>query len=332
MMSSWRQLELHPRIISALGRADVKSVRDVLCMSGPDLQRLTSLSASDVQQLLTSASLACRRQGPLPALVLHQREGHTLESGFRLSTGCPLLDRLLRGGLPVGGVTELAGESGVGKTQLALQLCLSVQYPIQHGGLNSGAVFVCTEDTFPSRRLQQLITEQSCLRSDVPSHVTSSLHFSDHVYVEHAADLVGGPVSLSPCTPITCLSPVTHCYCLSLGISSLMSDTSRAPLACSGSGPVCGCGLGGVSIQVTDIFSSSEEYLGPSYSTVCPALGLAWANQVMVRLMMRRLHMTVTKGDQDSSLRRLEVVFAPHLARTGQDAAVWKEGVQGVET
>lgn len=71
-------------------------------------------------------------------MQLQRGECPRLESGLRLSTGCPVLDQLLRGGLPVGGVTELSGESGAGKTQLALQLCLSVQYPVVHGGLNAG--------------------------------------------------------------------------------------------------------------------------------------------------------------------------------------------------
>lgn len=61
-----------------------------------------------------------------------------------------------------------------------------------------------------------------------------------------------------------------------------------------------------------------------------PALGLAWANQVTVRLMMRRLQVTVSRGDQHSALRRLEVVFAPHLAPDGRRAGVWREGVRGV--
>lgn len=52
-------------------------------------------------------------------------------------------------------------------------------------------MYVCTEDVFPSRRLQQLIREQSRLRGHVPPSLLSSLHFSDHVYVEHAGDLVG---------------------------------------------------------------------------------------------------------------------------------------------
>lgn len=66
-------------------------------------------------------------------------------------------------------------------------------------------------------------------------------------------------------------------------------------------------------------------------SSVSPALGLAWANQVTVRLMIRRLQKTVACGDQRSALRRLEVVFAPHLACDGWDAGVWREGVRGLQ-
>nr|XP_020481644.1 DNA repair protein XRCC3-like isoform X1 [Labrus bergylta]XP_020514613.1 DNA repair protein XRCC3-like isoform X1 [Labrus bergylta] len=176
------QLELNPRIRAAVRRAKLRSVRDVLSC-GQDLHTL-GLSRSDVQQLLRAAANACRRHRPITALLLHDDP-----SSLRLSVGCAVLDELLRGGLPVGGVTELSGESGAGKTQLALQLCLSVQYPVQQGGLDSGAVFICTEDSFPSRRLQQLIREQSSLRSDVPESLINSIEFSNNVYIEHAADL-----------------------------------------------------------------------------------------------------------------------------------------------
>lgn len=81
---------------------------------------------------------------------------------------------------------------------------------------------------------------------------------------------------------------------------------------------------------MTDVFNSSDDSLGPLTSSVSPALGLAWANQVMVRLMIRRLQAAVARGDQRSALRRLEVVFAPHLARDGRDVAVWREGVRGI--
>jgi len=53
-------------------------------------------------------------------------------------------------------------------------------------------MYICTEDPFPIRRLKQLQAEQACLRTDVPPDVVSSIPFSDNIYVEHAADLVGG--------------------------------------------------------------------------------------------------------------------------------------------
>ncbi|XP_077366451.1 DNA repair protein XRCC3 isoform X2 [Festucalex cinctus] len=334
-MSLWRQLDLHPRIISAVDKAGIRSVRAVLCMSGPDLQRLTSLSAADVRRLLTAAALLCRPRRPLPVLAAG-------ESELRLSLGCPVLDGLLRGGLPVGGITELAGESGAGKTQLALQLCLSVQYPLCHGGLDSGAVFVCTEDVFPSKRLQQMIREQSRLRADVPPHVGAGLRFGDRIYVEHAADLT----SLQSClrrrvglllarrlVRFVAIDSVASLFRSEFGLADWLERSKQLLSLSSTLHHLCRQFDSAVLCvnQVTDIFSGSQEYTGPPSSRVSPALGLAWANQVMVRLMMRRLAGTASRGEQDSALRRLEVVFAPHLARAGRDAAVWREGVRGLE-
>lgn len=75
---------------------------------------------------------------PPAALQLYRQEEEFPEQHQRLSLGCPVLDGLLRGGLPLDGITELAGHSSTGKTQLALQLCLAVQLPRQHGGLGTG--------------------------------------------------------------------------------------------------------------------------------------------------------------------------------------------------
>ena len=44
----------------------------------------------------------------------------------------------LSGGLLSQVVTEISGESATGKTQICLQLCLTVQLPAGLGGLNSG--------------------------------------------------------------------------------------------------------------------------------------------------------------------------------------------------
>ncbi|KAG7509169.1 DNA repair protein XRCC3 [Solea senegalensis] len=240
-------LELEPRITAAVRRARFSSVSEVFGVSVLDLQRFTGLSRADVQQLTAAAAASCRRRPPVPALLLHRGECGGLASGLRLAVGCPVLDELLRGGLPVGGVTELSGESGAGKTQLALQLCLSVQFPTQHGGLNSGAVYICTEDTFPMRRLRQLITEQPCLRTDVPPSLISSLRFTDHIYIEHAADLV----CCHRCPLVvthTCVHASLNRLSLS-GLSECVSVSPCPPAVGSRSGPTRGRRLGGGSVQ-----------------------------------------------------------------------------------
>ena len=59
-----------------------------------------------------------------------------------LTRGCA---SILRGGLPSGSLTELAGESTVGKTQLCLQLLLTAQLPLSDGGLAGRSLYIHTE-------------------------------------------------------------------------------------------------------------------------------------------------------------------------------------------
>lgn len=68
-------------------------------------------------------------------------------------TFCHSLDDILGGGIPIGSVTEIAGESGCGKTQLAFQLCVNVQIHRDLGGAQGEAIFVDTENTFSTNRL-----------------------------------------------------------------------------------------------------------------------------------------------------------------------------------
>lgn len=65
-------------------------------------------------------------------------------------------------------------------------------------------------------------------------------------------------------------------------------------------------------------------------SKVLPALGITWANQVMVRLMLRRQERCLRSGMQTSAARKLEVVFAPHLAQANCLCGIWEEGVRGM--
>jgi DNA-repair protein XRCC3 len=66
------------------------------------------------------------------------------------------LNRCLGGGIATGELTEFSGEASAGKTQLALQLLLQAQLPVEQGGLDGAAAYVTTEGPFRSARLEQM--------------------------------------------------------------------------------------------------------------------------------------------------------------------------------
>ncbi|KAM6954218.1 DNA repair protein XRCC3 [Aplochiton taeniatus] len=342
---NFEELELNPRIIAGVKKAKLKTAKEILSLSGPDLQRITHLSKSDVQHLLSAVAVTYRTHPPVTALQLHRGEYPSLGPAHRLTLACPVLDDLLRGGLPLNGITELAGESGAGKTQFGLQLCLSVQYPQRYGGLDSGAVYISTEDSFPIKRLWQLIPQQGQLRPELPQSFIRSIRFSDRIYIEHAADLAALQSLISQRVPLLLSRGLVRLVVVdsvaALFRAEFQADQSveraRNMLAFSStlhrlshnySAPVLCIN------QVTDVIdggsSSARCNFGLVNNKVLPALGMAWANQVMVRLMLRRLEGTVTRGHQASAPRRLEVVFAPHLPRESCLCGVWMEGVTGM--
>lgn len=74
----------------------------------------------------------------------------------RITTGSKTFDELLGGGFETQSIVELFGEFGSSKTQIAHQLCVTVQLPEDRGGLNGHAFFIDTENTFRPERIIQM--------------------------------------------------------------------------------------------------------------------------------------------------------------------------------
>ncbi|XP_071665792.1 DNA repair protein XRCC3 isoform X3 [Patagioenas fasciata] len=336
---------------------DIKSVKEILNLSGADLQRLMKLSSADIQCLLKTVSLTLRRNSMLTALQLYRDKDHLTSQQQKLSLGCSVLDALLKGGIPLVGITELAGESSAGKTQISLQLCLCVQYPYKYGGLESGAVYICTEDVFPSKRLQQLIDQQHQLRADVPAEIVQKIKFGNGIFVEHAADLetfhncitnrislllARGMVRLVVIDSIAALfrcefgasDSVTKARYLQTFGAQLhsLSMRFRTPIMCIN--------------QVTDAVSELEAAQCGCRNLECllcsavgnrvsPALGITWANQLLMRLMVSRLSPPEQSSGfvshHSGTVRTLRVVFAPHLPPSFCYYTVKLEGVKGIK-
>lgn len=74
----------------------------------------------------------------------------------RISTGSEALNILLGGGVETQSITECYGEYGSGKSQIAFQLSVDVQLPLDKGGLEGHAIWIDTEGTFRPSRIEQL--------------------------------------------------------------------------------------------------------------------------------------------------------------------------------
>ncbi|XP_066550537.1 DNA repair protein RAD51 homolog 2 isoform X2 [Amia ocellicauda] len=66
------------------------------------------------------------------------------------------LDRVLRGGLACGTLTEVTGPSGCGKSQLCMMLSVLATLPVSMGGLDRGVLYIDTESTFSAERLVEI--------------------------------------------------------------------------------------------------------------------------------------------------------------------------------
>lgn len=99
----------------------------------------------------------------------------------KISTNSDSFNELLDGGIETQSLTELYGEFGAGKTQIAHHLAVNVQRPEEEGGLGKGAIYIDTEDTFIPERIEQMAEQQDMDPEEVLDniHVARALN-SDH--------------------------------------------------------------------------------------------------------------------------------------------------------
>lgn len=146
--------------LPGLGPATLEKLRSTgfgnlmtLAIASPlELAEATELGEGVAEKIIAAARAAVDVGGFTTGDVLlrKRREIHLLTTGSRA------LDELLGGGIESQAITEAAGEFSSGKTQLALQLCVNVQLPVEKGGLDGDAIIIDSENTFRPERVAQM--------------------------------------------------------------------------------------------------------------------------------------------------------------------------------
>jgi len=111
----------------------------------------------------------------------------------RLTTGSKNFDEILGGGVESRAILELIGEFGVGKTQVCLTLCITVQLPFKSGGLEGRVLYLDAEGTFRPERIVEISRNHGLEPDDILKNIIVARAFnSDHqiLIAEKADELV----------------------------------------------------------------------------------------------------------------------------------------------
>ncbi|XP_037813007.1 DNA repair protein XRCC3 [Lucilia sericata] len=238
----------------------------------------------------------------------------------RLSFCCAALDKCTRGGIVTRGITEFCGISGAGKTQLLLQLSLTVQLPQELGGLASGVAFICTESSFPSKRLFEMS------KTFAQRYPKLDINYLANVHVEHV---------LQSEQLLKCVSERLPPLMSSLRIGLIIIDSVAA-----------------VFRTYTNYIERAKDmrklanyllHLADKYNcaVICvnqvatisdkqpevPCLGLSWAHLGRTRMRITKIPKQIQYNDKLLTVRKLEILYSPETPIEYAEFLITEQGV-----
>ncbi|KAL5015697.1 hypothetical protein ScPMuIL_005286 [Solemya velum] len=138
-------------VCDALRQAGIRTANEFVIKDVEDLVQKSGVSYKDLQAI-RRVVLAQYSSFPQCGLEVYTS---ALTSIAILPTGCPSIDTLLDGGLYTGELTEIAGQTAVGKTQFCFSCCVSVACDTKQSVL-----YLDTCGSFTAERLADIITAQ----------------------------------------------------------------------------------------------------------------------------------------------------------------------------
>ncbi len=165
-----------PATAKRLEESGYVTLESIAISSVAEIVAVTDLGDAQVRSLIEAARDALQLDFVTADIIWERRKNIS-----RITIGSKNLDELLAGGIETGGITELFGEFRTGKTQIAHQLCVTVQLEKDLGGLEGRAFYIDTEGTFRPERILQIAERFKVDKGEVLKNIFVSRAFnSDH--------------------------------------------------------------------------------------------------------------------------------------------------------
>ncbi|KAJ7470523.1 P-loop containing nucleoside triphosphate hydrolase protein [Mycena latifolia] len=371
---------LTPSQKAALKKGSLQTVAELLLVPVQDLGRRCRISPLEAKGIVNTV---CQNNPPQIRPLVEVDDQEQI-----FSTGDGHLDTALGGGLRTGMVWEIFGQSAAGKTQMALQLSLLVQIPATLGGLSGSACYITISSHLPTSRLLQivdahpLLSREVCGLEDINTIKSPTIPILIHVLstilpslvTQRAGDTGVKPVKLvvidalaelfrssDKTTTTTLIDRSQNIAEISTLLHTLASTYGIAVLVLNEVSDVFNHEESATSSSGGLVYNQQARWFGgadtvPGEATKEASLGLVWANQVNVRIMMSRtgrrryledsLHNKRQKADDGHSaessstkihsddgatlIRRMSVVFSSVAPPCSVDYIVTAAGISAL--
>jgi DNA repair protein RadA len=177
-----------PVTVEKLKEAGFEDLMSVAVASGGVLADVAGITETTANKAIAAARDAMELGFSTAEEVSNKRKSIT-----KITLGSTAVDTLIGGGIESQGITECFGEFGSGKSQIAMQLAVNVQLPVDQGGLDGYCVFIDTENTFRPERIKQIAEARGLDPEKVMKKIMVARAFtSDHqmLLAEKISDLI----------------------------------------------------------------------------------------------------------------------------------------------
>lgn len=177
-----------PASAEKLESAGFETYLSIAVSSPAVLSEVTGLSEAASRKVIQNARDSMKMGFESGDALLERRS-----KVIKITTGSTNLDNVLDGGLETSAITECFGQYGSSKTQIAHQLAVNVQLPLEQGGANGVAVYIDTENTFRPERIKQMAEGLGLDYTETLKNIrVAKAYNSDHqmLLVQKVSDLI----------------------------------------------------------------------------------------------------------------------------------------------
>mmetsp|Transcript_14318 Transcript_14318/g.17394 ORF Transcript_14318/g.17394 Transcript_14318/m.17394 type:complete len:409 (-) Transcript_14318:155-1381(-) len=353
--------ELDISLIEAvgIGREVDSALRSVLNIENNDRQSKRGVYSGNSNDVVQSASSSVAK-----SMMKHGRPSQTAADILRRNKQSILasrpiisfvrsIDSLLGGGFHPKEVTEVSGLPGVGKTQLAMQLCVDAHLPKEFGGVSGHSIYIDSEGSFSPERtfdmakalVDHVHFPSRRSKTTVPSNFTpESILDSIHVFRVYdetcqTATILSLPQFLNemkskgqPVKLIVIDSIAFHYRCTSNDYKSRTKSLTSTASFLSDLANTFDLAIVVINQMTTKIGAMTNNNNSSSDSRFVPALGESWAHSTTTRILLTFDNYStnhIDDNDNDRHQRRVcKLVKSPHRAAGSARFSVTEFGVR----